>query len=131
MADGDAVEVAAEDLAHLRLGVAVGDLGRLAFDERGVAAQLGHARFEGAAGAGAAEEEQHGQYLVAQIGVGLAQSALALQVEGHVEDGLDFLFREVQVADQVSVSQVSLHGVSPKNGKPQITPIPQIKILNV
>ncbi len=123
MADGDAVEVAAEDLAHLRLGVAVGDLGRLALDERGVAAQLGHARLEGAAGARAAEEEQHRQHLVAQIGVGLAQGALALQVEGHVEDGLDFLFREVQVADQVTVSQVSLHCDSPKNIDPQIRQI--------
>ena len=46
------------------------------------------------------------QYLlgVPTRGVGLAQRALALQVEGHVQDGLDFLFREVQIADQVTIA---------------------------
>ena len=67
-----------------------------------VPAQLGHAGFEGAAGAGAAEEEQHRQHLVAQVGVRLVQGALALQVEGHVQDGLDFFLAEIQVADQVT-----------------------------
>ena len=109
VADGDAVEVAAEDLADLLGRVAVGDLGGLALDEGAVPAQLGHAGFERAAGAGAAEEEQHRQHLVAQVGVRLAKRPLALQVKGHVQDGLDFFLAEVQVADQITAVKISLH----------------------
>ena len=68
------------------------DLGGARFDEGGVPAQLGHAGLERAARARAAEEEQHRQDLVAQVSVGFIQSALALQIEGHIQDGLDFLF---------------------------------------
>ena len=104
MADGNAVEVAAEDLADLLRRVAVGDLRRLALDEGAMAAQLGDAGLEGAARAGAAEEEQHRQHLVTQVGMRLTQGALALEVEGHVQDGLDFLFAEVQIADQIAAA---------------------------
>jgi hypothetical protein len=34
----------------------------------------------------------------------LAQGALALKVESHVQDSLHFLFAEVQVADQVTAA---------------------------
>ena len=57
----------------------------------GVATQLGHAGLEAGAGAGAGEEEQHGQHFVAQIGVGFAQGALALQVQRHVDDGVNLV----------------------------------------
>jgi hypothetical protein len=102
VADGDAVEVAPEDLADLLGRIAVRDLGGLAFDERAVAAELGDAGFKRAACARGAEEEQHGQNLVAQVGVRFIQRALALQVEGHVQYGFDFFFGKVQVADQVA-----------------------------
>ncbi len=49
MADGDAVEIAAEDLADLLGRIAVGDLGGLALDESGMPAELGDAGFERAA----------------------------------------------------------------------------------
>jgi len=41
----------------------------------------------------------------------LAQRALALQVERHVEDGFDFLLAEIQVADQISTVKICLHFV--------------------
>ena len=80
LADGDAVVVAAIDLADLLGGVAVADLGRVRVDEGGVAAQLGHARLEAGAGAGAGEEEEQGQRLVAQQRWGMpsARSRLSL-----------------------------------------------------
>ncbi len=102
VADGDAVEVAAEDLADFLGRVAVRNLRRLAVDECAVPAQLGHARFKRAARARAAEEEQHRQHLVAQIRVRFVQSALALQIERHIHDGFDFFFAEIEVADQVT-----------------------------
>jgi hypothetical protein len=74
VANRDAVEVAAEDLADFLRGVAVRNLRRAALDERAVPAELGHARLERAARARAAEEEQHRQHLVAQVGMWLAQS---------------------------------------------------------
>ena len=67
VADGDAVVVAAEDLADLLGRVAVGDLGRAALDELGVTTELGHARLERGTGAGAREEEEHGQHAIAQV----------------------------------------------------------------
>ncbi len=99
MADGDPVKVAPEDLADFLGGVAVRDLGGAGFDERAVPAELGHPGLERTAGARAAEEEQHRQDFVAQVGVRLVKSALALQVEGHVQDGFDFFFAEIQIAD--------------------------------
>ena len=65
LANGDAVEIAAHDLADLLGGVAVADLGGGAVDEGCVPAQLRHARFEAGTGARAGEEKEHGQRLVA------------------------------------------------------------------
>jgi len=36
--------------------------------------------------------------------VQLAQGALALQVEGYIQDGFDFFFGEVEIANQVTVA---------------------------
>ncbi len=92
VADGDAVKIAAVDLADFFGGIAVGNLGGLAFDESAVPTELSHASFERAAGARAAEEEQHCQHFIAQIGVGFIERALALEVPGDVQNGFDFLF---------------------------------------
>ncbi len=104
LADGDAVEVTAQNIADLLGGVAVGHLRRLRVDEGRVPAQLGHAGLEGAAGAGAAEEEQHAQGLVAQIGMGFAHRPLALEIPGHIQYGFDLFFGEIKVADQVAAT---------------------------
>ena len=74
VADRDPVVVAAQDLADLLGRVAVGDLGRPALDELGVAAQLGHARLERGARPGAREEEEHRQDLVAEERVAVARA---------------------------------------------------------
>jgi hypothetical protein len=50
------------------------------------------------------EEEQHGEDFIAQVGVQFAQGTLALQVEGHLQNGFDLFLAEVQVADQVAVT---------------------------
>jgi hypothetical protein len=39
----------------------------------------------------------------------LIQGALPLQVEGHIQDGFDFFFRKIEVADQVATMKKSLH----------------------
>src|SRR5215468_2828104 len=41
------------------------------------------------------------------------QRALAFQVPGDIQDGFDFLFREVQVADKIATSEVGLHSNAP------------------
>ena len=71
------------------------DLGSTGFDESSVTAQLGHPGFKRAARAGAGKEEQHRQHFIAQVSVFLAQSALALQVPGYIQDGFNFFFAEV------------------------------------
>src|SRR5258706_6168205 len=75
-------------------------------------AQLRHARFERSTGAGGREEEQHRQHFVAQIWMRFAQSAFALQVPGYFQNSFDFFFREVQVADKIATSKISLHNNS-------------------
>ena len=112
LANGDAVEVAAHDLADLFGGVAVADLGGRGIDEGCVPAQLRHARLEAGAGAGAGEKEEHGQGLVAQQRVRDAQRAVALELEGHIENRLDLFFAEIHVADVVATAQVGLHALS-------------------
>ncbi len=47
----------------------------------------------------------------------LAQRPLALQVEGHLQDGLDFLPAEVQIANEISASQIRLHPSDLLGGK--------------
>src|SRR5512143_2688169 len=110
MADRQPVEVASEDLTDLLGRIAVRDLGGAAFNEGAVPAELGDARLERAARARAAEEEQHRQHLVAQVGMRLAQCALSLEVQGHIDDGLDLFLAEVEVADQVAAANICLHG---------------------
>ena len=110
MANGDAIEIAAKDFADLLGGIAVRDLRRARFDERGVAAQLCHAGLKRSARARAAEEEQHRQHLVAQTSVGLIQRALALQIERHIHDGFNLFFAKVEVADEVTSVKECLHG---------------------
>jgi len=73
---------------------------------------LGHPGLEGPASAGAREEKEHRQYLIAQIGMRLAQGPFALQVEGHIQHCLHFFPAEIQVADQISAFQMSLHRTS-------------------
>jgi len=109
VADRDPVVVSAEDLADLLRRVAVGDLGRPALDELGMPAELGHAGFERGAGPGRGEEEQHRQDLVPQERVGDAERPLALQLERHVENGVDLLPRPLLEVDQVSAAEVRLH----------------------
>ncbi len=38
-----------------------------------------------------------------------AQGALALQIPGYIQNGFDFLFGEVQVADEVATTKIGLH----------------------
>ena len=102
LADGDAVVVAAENLADLLGRVAVADLGGGAVDELRVPAQLGHAGLKAVARARAGEEEQHRQHLVAQVGVGIAERPLALQIQGHIEDGVDLVFGPLLGGDHVA-----------------------------
>ncbi len=40
-----------------------------------------------------------------------AQGAFALQVEGNIQDGFDFFFAEVQVADQITTVKIGLHNL--------------------
>ena len=110
--DGNAIEIATEDLTDLHRCIAVRDLGGVAIDERAMSAKLGHAGFERAAGAGGREEEQHRQHFVAQVGMRFAQGALALQIPGYIQNGFDFLFGEVQVADQITTTKICLHCIS-------------------
>ena len=99
VADGNPIEIAPEDLADFLGCIAVRDLGSARFDERAVPAQLGHASLKGTARARAAEEEQHRQHLIAQVGMRFVQSALALQIKGHIQHGLHFFLAEVEIAD--------------------------------
>ena len=116
VSDGDAVAVATQDLADLGGRVAVRDLRGAALDEHGVPAQLRHAGLERGTRAGAREEEEHREHPVAQVGVGLAQGPLALQVEGHVERGLDLLVGPVGQVDEVSTAESGLHRGSSSGG---------------
>jgi hypothetical protein len=107
--DGDPVVVAPEDLADLPGGIAVGDLGRPRFDELGVAAELGHPGLEGRAGPRGGEEEQHREHAVAEQGMGNPEGSFPLQLEGDLQDGVDFLLRPFLEADQVAAAKVRLH----------------------
>src|SRR5512138_3097802 len=74
-----------------------------------MSAKLGNTGFEGTARTRGREKEQHRQNFIAQIGMRFSESALAFQIPGYIQNGFDFLFREVQVADQVATSKISLH----------------------
>jgi hypothetical protein len=113
VADGDAVEVTAENLAHLRLRVAVRNLRGAAFNEGRVTAQLRHAGLKTAARARAGEEEQHRQHLVAQQRVRLAQGPFHFQIPGQLQNGFDLFLRKIKVANKVTSSQTCLHDSSP------------------
>ena len=109
MPNSDAIEVTPENIPDLALGVAVSNLCGFGFDEGRVAPKLRHSRFKRSTGAGAAEEKQHGEGFVAQIGVRLAERALTLEVVGHLQNGLHLFLAEIQVADQVAASEIRLH----------------------
>src|SRR5512136_1355970 len=109
LADGNAVEVTPEDFADLFGSITVRNLGCVRVDKGSMPTELGHARLERTTCARAAEEEQHRQHFVTQIGVRLTESALALQVEGHIQYGFDFFLAEVEVTDEITSVQVGLH----------------------
>ena len=109
VADGDAVVIATQDLADLLPRVAVADLGAGAIEEHGVAAELGHAGLKTCPGPSAGEEEEHGQYLVPQQGMGLAERPPALEIEGHVNDRVEFVLGPLLGGDHVPSVQVGLH----------------------
>ena len=85
--NGDAAEIAAENLANFLGGVAMRNLGGLAVNKRAVPAQLRHARFKRAACAGAGEEEQHRQGLVSQQRMRLARAIFLLQPGSQLHHG--------------------------------------------
>ena len=113
LADGDAVEIATENIADFFGGVAMLDLGGAAVDEGRMSAQLGHARLERAAGAGGAEEEHHRQHFVAQISVGNAQSAFLFQIHRHFHNGVDLILRPLLSGDHIHTAHVGLHKNTP------------------
>ena len=41
--------------------------------------------------------------------MGFVQRALALEIERHVQNGLDFLLREIEIADAVTAMKIGLH----------------------
>jgi len=82
----------------------MGNLGGLALDESAMPTELRHASFEGTAGARAAEEEQHCQHFITQIGMGFVEGAFAFEVPGNIQNGFDFFFRKVQIANQVTTT---------------------------
>jgi hypothetical protein len=45
--------------------------------------------------------------------VGNAQRPVALELERHIDDGLNLFFAEIHVADVVATAQICLHGASP------------------
>ena len=57
VADGDAIEITAKYFTDLFRSVTVRDLGGARFNERCMAAQVGHTCFKRPTGAGAAKEE--------------------------------------------------------------------------
>ena len=109
VADRDAVVVAAEDLADLLPRVAVADLRARGVEEHGVSAELGHAGLEARTGAGAREEEQHGEDLVPQQRMRLTECALALEVEGDIDDRVEFVLGPFLGRDHVATVQICLH----------------------
>ena len=109
VADGDAVVVAAEDLTDLLGGVAVGDLGRAALDELGVAPELRHARLERRPRPRAREKEQHREDLVPQKRVGPPERPVALQAERHLEHGVDLVLGPLAEVDDVPTPKMCLH----------------------
>src|SRR3990172_4326557 len=66
-------------------------------------------RLERGPGARARVEEEHRQDLVAEVRMRQPEGALALQVHGHVEHGLDLLAGPLPEADQVATAKVRLH----------------------
>jgi hypothetical protein len=43
----------------------------------------------------------------------LAKRTLALQVPGHIQNGFDFLFGEVEVANEIATPKIGLHKFAP------------------
>ena len=113
LADGDAIVVTTQDLADLLGRVAVSDLGRLGLDELGVPAELGHAGLERGPGPGAREEEEHGEDLVTQVGMGFAEGTCPLQGEGNVEERVELVLGELLEGDHVPATKMCLHGPPP------------------
>ena len=74
-----------------------------------VAAQLRHARLERNARAGRGLRKNHAQRLVFQQLVLGAHSVLALQVERHVQDGLDLFARVIHQGNEVFSAHVCSH----------------------
>ena len=114
-ADGDGVAHAREHPGHI--GDALGGIGHLAARQGrgvdllrvevvGMAAQLGHAGLEGVTGAQALVVKDHEEGLAAQeMVVRFAHGEAALQVQGHIEDGLHFLAAPLQKRDKVAASE--------------------------
>ena len=42
-----------------------------------------------------------------------AQGPFTLELEGYVQNGLDFLLAEIKFADEITSAQIGLHGVAP------------------
>ena len=64
---------------------------------------------EAGPGAGAREEEQHGEDFVPQQRVRLVEGALALEVECDIDDGVEFVFGPFLGRDHVATVQIRLH----------------------
>jgi len=75
-----------------------------------VAAQVSHAGLEAVARPEGLVVEDHEQGLVIQQVMFLARGALALQIEGHVQDGIDFLARVIEQCQKITFAKgISSH----------------------
>ena len=101
VADRDALAVAGEDDPHVLRALAVRDLRLVGVEEDGVAAELGHARLEGVAGARRLVEEEHVERLAVEQPVRPARLAVGLQLQRDGERLLDLLHRPVDRLDVV------------------------------
>ena len=112
-ADHQRVQVAGEDQAGVVPGLLVLALHIVLAVVLGVAAQLGHARLKGHPGSGGGLGKNHAQGLIFQQLVLRAHGVLALQVEGHVQNGLDFLAGVVHQGHKVFSAHIGSHCCSP------------------
>src|SRR5581483_7213465 len=104
VANGNAIEITSINFANFFRGVAVRDLRRTRFNKRSMSAELRHPCFKRTARARGGEKEQHGENFVAEQCVRFAHRALALEVKREIEYSFYFIFREIEVADEITTA---------------------------
>ena len=113
----DAVKHTAENLRRVGEGFLLAHLGGAGVEERDAHAEIARADFKGAAGAGGGLFEEQDDLLVGEPLVLNAVVLQTLELNGEVDEVIDFFRSEVKKSEKTSAANVETHNNLPSYRK--------------